>query len=267
MQPEQLYTSQKVKKIETIQKLNVLFSKKINILVIDDDTEICEILVNDVFHSPLLNLVYVKTLKDALVQISDTKVNWHCWIIDVNLKEQKDGSTLLDLFPKFDYAIIFSGSSTLETASSALKKGAISAFSKDPAFLFYSDAFYNEVCKVSALSIMLKGAHNEHHQVFHQLFTNSITTVEEWARCSNLSLRQLQRICELYFPFAPRMVLPLYHSLYYLIRDPYFTENFDKPTAEDLRIQNSSDFYYFCIESVASKFDAIYRIHFVDICS
>jgi ActR/RegA family two-component response regulator len=240
-----------------------VFARKVNILVIDDDLEIGTMLINDIFLSPLLNLVYAKSYNDALNQISNKKRKWHCWIIDINLKEQNDGSSLLERFPDFDYAIIFSGISTLETASNALKKGAISAFSKDPMFLFSSDAFYNEVCKVSALSFILKGAHNEHRNVFQLLFSNMITTVEEWAHQAHLSQRQLQRVCELYTPFAPRVILPLYHSLYYLIRKPSITESFDSPTVEDLRIKNSTDFYLSNIDSVVGKLDTTYNSLFV----
>ncbi len=245
--------------IDYNQAFIAAFQKKINILIIDDDPQIGEMLVNDMFLSPLLNLEYVNTFKAATELISERKKKWHCWIIDINLKEQQDGSNLLDRYPDFDYAVIFSGASTLETASNALKKGAISAFSKDPAFLYSSDAFYNEVCKVSALSFVLKGAHNEHKNIFEPLISNTIRSVETWAMEVNISQRQLQRTCELYVPFAPRMLLPLYHSLYYMIRKPSITECFDSPTKEDIRIKNSDVFYLDCIESVVKKIDSVYN--------
>lgn len=254
-----------LKNVDMIRGFVDIFTKTVNVLVIDDDPQIGEILVNDLFVSPLLNLIYAKSYNDALHEISSFNGCWHCWIVDINLKEQNDGSSLLDRFPNFDYAIIFSGASTLETASNALKKGAIAAFSKDPAFLFYSDAFYNEVCKVSALSFILKGEHNEHSHVFQPLFSNTITSVEEWANQIHLSQRQLQRICDLYVPFAPRMLLPLYHSIYYLIRDPFFTENFETPTAEDIRIKNNNEFYFSCIDSVHNKLDTTYKLLFTGI--
>lgn len=254
-------------KNKTIQSFIDVFTKKINILVIDDDPQIGKMLVNDVFLSPLLKLVYVSTFKDALHEISSIKGCWHSWIVDINLKEQNDGTSLLDKFPNFDYAIIFSGASTLETASNALKKGAIAAFSKDPAFLFDSDAFYNEVSKVSALSFTLGRGHNEHHHIFQPLFSNTITTVEEWAHQVHLSQRQLQRICELYVPFAPKAFLLLYHAFYYLIRDPSFTESFEIPTVEDLRIKNNIDFYLSSIDSVVNKLDNVYKLLSIDILS
>jgi hypothetical protein len=56
------------------------------------------------------------------------------------------------------------------------------------------------------------------------------------------------------------MLLPLYHSLYYLIRDPSFTEKFDTPTAEDVRIKNNTEFYFNCIDSVFNKLDTTYKL-------
>lgn len=245
--------------IDKIKTIIDYFKKKINILIIDDDLQIANILADDLFVSPLYDIMTVSTLKEACYQISQTRRKWHCWIVDINLKEGDNGSTLLDRFPDFNYAVIFSGASTLETASNALKKGAISAFSKDPAFLYYSDAFYNEVCKVSVISFILKGAHNEHLSIFQPLFAHVIETVEEWAHQAKLSTRQLQRICELYLPFSPRMFLPLYYALYYIARDPSFTQNFDIPTAEDLSIRNSLQFYLSSIDFVADKLSSVYN--------
>jgi hypothetical protein len=240
-----------------------MFSGKVNVLVIDDDTHIGTMLMTDVFCSSLFNLKYVKSIREAVKELSEPKIKWHCWIVDIDLKEQQDGSTLLDLYPQFDYAIIFSGASTLETATRVLQKGAIAAFSKDPAFLYESDAFYNEICKVSALSFILNGAPNKHFNVFRPLLSNILTTVDDWALAANISQRQLQRICELYVPFAPRMMLPFYHTLYFLLRESAFTENFDIPTPEDHRIRNAIDFYAACINSVLCKDDEAYLNHYL----
>lgn len=246
------------KKFDPLKTLLTAFQKKINILILDDEPSIGEILADNVFTSPMFNIVHVQTFKDAVNEISSPKVPWHTWIVDFNLKEQNNGSNLLDKFPNYDYAIIFSGASTLETASNALKKGAIAAFSKEPAFFYNSDAFYNEVCRVAALSFILGGGHNAHKQVFGLLVSENITTIEDWAYKAHLSLRQIQRICELYVPFTPRMLLPLYHAFYYALRAPSFTENFDSETEEDIRIRNNRDFYMSCLDTVASKLDTVY---------
>jgi ActR/RegA family two-component response regulator len=243
---------------EKLEQFVTMFSRQVNVLVIDDDAQIGLMLQKDVFCSSLFNLKHVKSIREAVRELSDAKIKWHCWIVDINLKEKDDGSTLLDLYPQFDYAIVFSGVSTLETATRVLQKGAIAAFSKDPAFLYNSDAFYNEVCKVSALSFILNGAPNKHLSVFRPLLSNVLTTVDDWALAANISQRQLQRVCELYVPFAPRMLLPFYHTLYFLLRESVFTENFDSPTTEDTRISNANDYYITCFNSVLCKDDEIY---------
>lgn len=83
--------------------------------------------------------------------------------------------------------------------------------------------------------------------------------MEAWALEVNVSQRQFQRTCELYVLFAPRMLLPLYHALYYMIMMPSITECFDSPTAEDIRIKSNNDYYVDYIESVVKKIDTVYK--------
>lgn len=245
-------------KSECVQQFIRSFTGKVNVLVVDDDKDMCEILCNDVFLSPLFKFRYATNLQDAHALIREQKLKWHCWIIDINLKSEKDGSSLLEAFPQFNFAIVFSGMSTLETASNAIKKGAIAAFSKNPALLFSSDAFYNEVCKVSALSFMLKGQHVAHQDIFKPLLESFVTNVEEWASCTNMTTRHLQRICSLYTPIAPRALLQLFHSLYYTLRAPSFTEQFESETPEDMRLEKNRDFYLDTISSVLCKLPGTY---------
>jgi ActR/RegA family two-component response regulator len=240
-------------------QFNSLFNKKVSVLVIDDDIEIGEIITNDLFLSPLFSFKFVSKLKDAHDLIRSSKTPWNCWIVDINLKSSLDGSSLLDTYPQFSFAVIFSGASTLETATQALKKGAIAAFSKSPAMLFSSDAFYNEVCRVSALSFVLKGQQITHIEIFRPLLEHFITSVDEWAEHVNVTTRHLQRICGLYIPIAPRLILQFYHAMYFGLRISSFTEQFDAPTPEDSHILKNVDFYHSCVDAIISKSDTIFN--------
>lgn len=247
----------------SIREVNTVFknafNNKINLLIIEDEKQIGEILCNELFISPLFNIKHVLNLNGAQNLISHSNYQWHSWIVDIDLNSSSDGSSLLDVYPRFSYAIVFSGSSTLEKTTQVLKKGAFSAFSKDPAILFATDAFFNEVCKVNALSFVLKAKYIAHRDIFQLLLDKFVTSVEEWAELANVSMRHLQRICSLYIPIAPRYVLQLFHALYFCLREPSFTEQFDKSTAEDMHLSNNAEYYKNCIDTVAAKLDAVYR--------
>lgn len=249
-------------KPQDVQQFIQKFNKKVNVLVVDDDKDLCEMLCRDMFLSPLFNFRYVTNLNDALHLIRGSGINWNSWIIDINLKSEKDGSSLLESFPNFNFAIVFSGISTLETASNAIKKGAAAAFSKDPALFFSSDAFYNEVCKVSALSFVLKGQSLSHTDIFRPLTDKFVKSVEEWASCVNVTTRHLQRMCSYYTQLAPRALLHLYHSIYYALRESSFTEQFDAATDEDRHLERNKSFYLDCISTVLEKLDSVYKVEY-----
>jgi DNA-binding NtrC family response regulator len=111
-------------------KIRMLFAKQINILLIDDNIQICSLLCDAFFRSQILNNRTVNTFEEARNAIF-SKVCYNCWILDLTLEEHNDGLKLLKNKPNFPYRVVISGSQSLSDATTAIREGAYGAYDKN----------------------------------------------------------------------------------------------------------------------------------------
>lgn len=187
------------------------FYSKVNLLIVDDDRHILKSLVNN-FTSPLFKIRCSDTYKDALDSARDHGVGWHCWILDIDLGENRSGLEIMKAFPHFPFVIILSGLQSMSIAAEAVNEGALAVFDKNPDVL---ERLYNETCKIAALGYLLGGKQTQYLAVYRLLANSVITSIEEWAEKACISQRQLHRITEIHPVNTPKTSLSLYYGLYY----------------------------------------------------
>ncbi len=196
--------------------LNILdtLQKKINLLIIDDDEQYLDTM-ETMFSSPLLNVTKVLSQKHAIQEANKSNHHWHCWILDVAIGKDQDGLHILKSNRHFPFTIVFSGLKSMTIASRAMQIGAINVFDKGPGYI---QLFFDEVCKTAALGFVLNGKQTKYFSQFLLLKKLHLQNYEQWANEACISIRQLERICSIQTNLTPKYVIPLYYSIYYLLR-------------------------------------------------
>jgi hypothetical protein len=188
------------------------FRGSVNLLVVDDDIHILGSL-EATFSSPVFKKTMIDSYGHAVDAVRPGAV-WHCWVLDIDLGENKSGIDLMKAGPLFPFVIILSGLQSMRVASEAVKGGAMAVFDKNPEFM---EGFYNETCRTAALGYVLGGKHSQYLDTYKLLGASIIRTPEAWAEQACVTLRQLHRICELH-PFGtPRATMSTFYSLYTLL--------------------------------------------------
>ncbi len=198
----------------SISNLISTLEKKINLLIIDDDESYLDTM-EKMFSSPLFNVTKVLNQNRVSREVNNSNNRWHCWILDVAIGESEDGLHILKSNQHFPFTIVFSGLQSMTIASKAMEIGAINVFDKSPDYI---ELFFDEVCKTAALGYVLNGKQTKHLSCFKLLKNSMFTNCDNWAKESCVSIRQLERICSLNTHLTPRYVIPLYYSIYYLLR-------------------------------------------------
>ena len=204
-----------------IQNGLMIFNKKINLLIVDDDAVLRDAL-SGIFVSPLFNISTAATLNQACDLIDRAPDCWHCRIVDIDLGHGRTGLELLSRYPEFQFTIVLSGLKRMSLAAEAIRLGARMVFDKDPSSI---ERLYDEVCKIAALGFLLNGKRCEHIDVFEILRDDTITNIDDWAHQGCIELRKLHRICDLYPPITPNFGLALYRAIYFLLRNPTGSTN------------------------------------------
>ncbi|MBN1982629.1 MAG: response regulator [Chitinivibrionales bacterium] len=185
----------------------------IRLLIVDDDLVIRENMA-ELFSSPLFSIAAASSMEEASSLIQESEKPWHCWIIDIALQGSNDGLVLIEKYPHFPYKLVLSGLGSMHIATQALAKGALKAFDKTPHSL---TILYNEVCRISALSFLLRGVYTKHYPYFTVLMHHLFQTTQQWAEAACLCSRQLERICTLSTGMRARYVMSFYYVLYRML--------------------------------------------------
>jgi CheY-like chemotaxis protein len=197
---------------EVSEKLASFFFKRMNILIVEDDDIILRCL-EDFLSTSFIHVETALNAENALVAIASTNTPWHCWIIDMGLGKLS-GLAILEENRQFPFAIIHSGTGSMEQAALAMKLGAADVIDKSPNSMY---KVILKICKLIPLSVLCKGFLLKNISAFFLLKENIILDHTEWAYRANVSLRQLQNICNLHTGMPPTFVIPFYYGLQYLL--------------------------------------------------
>lgn len=189
-----------------------VFKGRFNVLFVDDNQDILDSIPN-LFTSPLISMQTASSKKQAIEKISKTP-QWHCWILDISLEEDDSGLKFLTLYPHFPFVVILSGMRSMTVASNAISMGALKVFDKNPVMF---ESFISDICKISALGYILSGKTSKYFDLFYLLCTNNFSNTEEWAEKACITSRQLERICADHSLLTPRLIVPFYNSIAYLL--------------------------------------------------
>lgn len=224
-----------------------LFRNKVNILLVDDDRHVLKSLENN-FSSPLFKTSCIDSFSEALTAITTPDIPWHCWILDIDLGENRSGLEIMQAMPHFPFVIVLSGLQSMRIAAEAVKQGALAVFDKDPDTL---ERLYDETCKISALGYLLDGKKTQYLQVYRLLTNSVISSIEEWADKACISLRQLHRIAEIHPVTTPKASLSLYYGIYYLLYKGRSLNSQKKPPGVD---PSRLDFFSHCLDYCSKNF-------------
>lgn len=195
------------------------FIGSVNLLVADDDLHVLSAM-KYTFSSPAFNLTMAESYDEAVALIGKG-APWHCWVLDIDLGENRTGIDILKGKPNFPFVLILSGLQSMRIAAEAVNLGAMAVFDKNPDFF---QSIFNETCRTAALGYVLGGKQTQYLPVYRLLCTSIIQTPEEWAEKACVSLRQIQRICEVHPVTTPRATLSLFYTVYALLlkgREPF----------------------------------------------
>ncbi|MBD3321220.1 MAG: response regulator [Chitinivibrionales bacterium] len=230
-------------------KLCEYFYKKINILLVDDMPMVIDF-YSSAFKSPLINLHTASSFDQANAIIHSATEPWHCWLLDVDLGNGQNSLDIIKANPDFPFILVLSGLQLMNTASEAMKCGALNVFDKSPEI---APGLINEVCGIAALGYILGGKKTQYLNTYMLLHKEVISSLEEWAQKACVTDRQLRRICALH-PFAnPSTIRPLYYSLLYILCNSLQVEN-DDALYRDSRY---ASFFDSCLNSMSSHFSLI----------
>ena len=198
---------------ELLSKAIDRFSGKINLLVVDDDLHILSSFERT-FNSPAFTITTTDSYSEASKATQNSYCPWHCWILDIDLGENRTGIDIMKSSTHFPFVIILSGLQSMRVASEAVNNGALAVFDKNPVSF---RQLFNETCQIAALGYVLDGKQTQYLPLYRLLCKSIIKTPEEWANRACISLRQLHRICEIHPITTPRATLARYYSIYTLL--------------------------------------------------
>jgi hypothetical protein len=240
-----------------LHEIRRIFSGRINLLCIDDSPQICSLLCDDIFRSPVINKGMVHTFDCARGAIS-SKTPHHLWILDLTLDRHNDGLELLKLKPGFPFCIVVSGAQSMSVATDALKAGVYSAYDKNEIFWSNPHKFIKEACALSTLSFMLNLMIQDRFAMFDLLIKRRIHTPEEWSLHFCRNERTIRDTCADFSGLTAKQFLSFYHALYAATLSDCLLESFSgfDEIMEDLLL--NEHFYEDCGNYVIAHLDIVY---------
>ena len=153
----------------------------LNILVVDDDRDVCEYLEDFLSHEGYL----VQSLTDPTKAIEELKANdFHLLILDLMMPKM-GGIELLEQIRKVDddlAVIILTGYPSLETATASIQHE-VSAYIKKP---FSSDEFRDVIQRIAKKKGLMLRREDELHAAIGR-------NIRELRKARNLTLKQMAR--------------------------------------------------------------------------
>ena len=112
-----------------------------NILVIDDNIAL-QSMLKKMLQSSLATIHSAPTMNSAHNLIKQSKTDWHCWIVDIDLGMGYSGLSIFKDYTYFPYKIVLSGLQKMNVSFEATKMGALGVFDKSPDYMT-NDIFLN----------------------------------------------------------------------------------------------------------------------------
>lgn len=246
----------------SLSEIRKLFLQHINVLFIEDHPQICRLLNDDFFCSPVFNKKEVHTLDAAKRAISGS-MHFHGWVLDLTLERHNDGLELLRFKPNFPYCVVVSGAESMSDATEALKLGAYSVYDKKNIFFSDPHKFIEEVCSLSILSFLLKARKPKKFEIFQVLVRGFILTPESWSYSCWLNGRTFRRLCEEDSFVTPKQFLALFHALKAIIVSDCLLESMSGYSDAYQKLDHNREFFNQCGEFVLHHLDAIFGPRFL----
>jgi Response regulator receiver domain. len=246
----------------SLAKVRQIFSRRINVLCIEDQEDICELFSESIFPSSLLNIKQVHTPEMAKTALSGN-TTFHSWILDLTLQKHNDGMDLLKLKPNFPFCVVVSGAQSMDDATAAIKAGVYSAHDKKSIFTTNPHPFIAEVCALSAASFLLKGRRPARFDMYQLLLRGFVQTPEEWSANYCLNERTLRMICEDDSNLSPKQFLYLYHVLNFILVSDCLVRSMDGYEKTRGTLLNRLEFYNQCAEYVIRNHETVYGPHYL----
>jgi hypothetical protein len=243
------------------ERIRDLFAGQINVLCIEDNLELCSLLCDDFFRSPLFHNKIVSSIESAKTAIF-SKVRYHFWILDLTLEHHNDALELLKIRQNFPYCIVISGARSLFDATMAIREGAYGAYDKVTLFTGNPHGFIQETCALAILSFLMNAKKPERLDMFFLLLKNHIQSTEEWAAAYNLNERSIRDITEENSGLTSRQFLPFFHALYAIIMSDCIIEGMPGASEAFSRLENKKAFYEQCAEFVIYHMDTVFKPKF-----
>jgi hypothetical protein len=198
-----------------LQLVQSQMNKKINILLLDSSPETARRITEGLFDSPVFNVHIARNLDEAIkIVLQRRRFVWHCWILDALLDDHGyQGLELLAHVRCCSNVVVLSAHASLEMACEAHNQGVTALFDKKPEAFSKSGHFFSRICKLSALTYLLKGAHTDYKRIFKILCDNTVKDAEHWATLASISKRYLHDLCMLHTGMSPRVARDMYYTI------------------------------------------------------
>lgn len=187
------------------------FFKRMKLLVVDAE-ERFQSALQTAFSTTLIDVVTACNRHEATTAIAASSAHWHCWIMEINL--ECEGLDIVEDHPQFPFVIIHSGMGSMEQAARAIRLGVAEVIDKTAGSI---NRLITKTCALLPLGMLCRGMLPKNRDVFFTLTKSIIINHREWAEKVNLSLRQLENICNLHTGLSPSLVLPFYYGMQYLL--------------------------------------------------
>jgi hypothetical protein len=189
-------------------------SGRINLLIVEDEVGQL-VLLKRAFALPYINVVQASTIQEARKAFARDTDAWHCWIVDMCLGETTGaGTTLIEEHGNFPFAIVYSGLGSMESAASAIQKGAAAVIDKGADTL---DKLIWEAAGLMPLGVLCKGILRKKKELLFLFKEHTIQNPNEWADKAGISLRQIENISISAAGMPPSFTIPFYYGVRYLL--------------------------------------------------
>lgn len=229
----------------------------ISILLVDDESGQRD-LIQTILDSSLIKITPASSLNEARKIIRGSTAPWNCWIIDLNLGRNQSGLSLLEESNSFPFIIVMSGLGSMQISCEATKKGALEVFDKKPQNLLTE--FVDKAYRVASLGYLLNGKRTDYLATFLCLKDSVLHTAPEWADKACISIRYLEKLCNLHVGLAPRYALPYFYALCCSLytETTFGAKKFAQPWMARFEPQHH-EFLQSCIDFVQEHFETAYR--------
>jgi hypothetical protein len=187
---------------------------RIHLLIVEDDENLLTTLAG-LFSTSCIAVARASSIGEARSAIALREAPWHCWIVDLCLGGNKNaGMALIEEHNNFPFAIVYSGTGSMENASLAIREGAGAVIDKGYGS---TTKLIREVCELAPLAVLCNGKISKSKEVLFLLKNQIIRQPKEWAKRSGISVRQVENICSMHTGMPPSLAIPFYYGLRYLL--------------------------------------------------